>query len=551
VTWGALVTLIGGAGFARLVLGWSWDLAFLFGALVIVTGPTVVGPLVNQLRLKPKVATVLEAEGVLIDPIGAIVAVLVLEIVLAPNVDSITAGAVDLIFRLGFGAAMGVAAGYALAWLLARRTWVPEGHENIFVLAAVLLLFNGCDAIITHSGILAVTVAGVVVGNRPSLADRDLREFKDQLTVLLIGLLFVMLAADVRFDDVVALGLGGMLVVGALVLVVRPLGVAIATAGSDYSVRERAFVAWIAPRGIVAAAIASVVGASLEREGTEGSVELRALVFLTIAGTVVLAGLTAAPIGRWLGVRLPGRDVIAILGANALGLVLGRALRDGGRSVVFIDSNPQSCRAAEEAGFNVVYGNAVQERTLQRARFETVTATVALTPNPTLNGVFGTRSRELFGVPRALLATLNPEEGLVAEAIERGTASLVFDGPHDVERWDVRSRRGDVEIEQRRYREPPRESDGETGGALASVGLGERAILIALLRNGEIEPFHSAIVPKKGDEVTVAIHTPEREEAYRALEARGYWELPQMVEGGAEGEAGSATERETQSDPTT
>lgn len=542
VTWGALVTLIGGAGFARLILGWSWDLAFLFGSLVIVTGPTVIGPLVNQLRLKPKVATVLEAEGVLIDPVGAIVAVLVLEIVLAPNVDSVAAGGLDLLFRLGFGAAMGVAAGYALAWLLARRTWVPEGHENIFVLAAVLLLFNGCDAIITHSGILAVTVAGVVVGNRPSLADRDLREFKDQLTVLLIGLLFVMLAADVRFDDVVALGLGGMLVVAALVLVVRPMGVAIATAGSDYTLRERAFVAWIAPRGIVAAAIASVVGASLERDGADGSVELRAMVFLTIACTVVLAGLTAAPVGRWLGVRLPGRNVIAILGANALGLVLARALRDGGRSVVFIDSNPQSCRAAEEAGFNVVYGNAVQERTLQRARFENVVATVALTPNPTLNGVFGTRSRELFGVPRALLATLNPEEGLVAEAIERGSASLVFDGPHDVERWDVRYRRGDVEIEQRRYREPAKEAGDDDGTeALASVGMGERAILIALLRGGVTEPFHSGIVPKKGDEVTVAIHTPEREEAYRALEARGYWELPQMLDEDPDGAAGDET----------
>jgi len=557
ITWGALVTLAGGAVAARSFLGWTWELAFLFASLVIVTGPTVINPLVNQLRLKPKVATLLEAEGVLIDPIGAIVAVLVLEIVVAPNVDSMAAGGLDLLLRLGFGASMGVAAGAALAWLLARRTWVPEGHENIFVLAAVLLLFNGCDAVITHSGILAVTVAGVVVGNRPSLADRDLREFKDQLTVLLIGLLFVMLAADVRFDDVLRLGTGGVLVVAALVFVVRPLGVVLATAGSDYTWSERFFIGWIAPRGIVAAAVAAVVGASLEREGMAGSTELRALVFLTIACTVLLAGLTAAPVGRWLDVRLPGRSVIAILGANALGLELARALRAGDRSVVFIDSNPQSCRAAEEAGFAVVFGNAVQERTLQRARFENVVATVALTPNATLNGVFGSRSHQLFGVPRALLATLHPEEGLVGEAIERGSASLVFDGPHDVERWDVRHRRGDVEIERRRYREvsQPTAEAGEpastsapaatptpTPAASATAALGERAILIALHRGGSVEPFHTGIKPKKGDEVTVAIHTPEREEAYRALEALGYWEMPKMVdvEGGAGRRGGEA-----------
>ncbi len=539
ITWGALVTLVGGAVFARAFLGWDWSTSFLFASLVIVTGPTVIGPLVSQLRLRSRVATVLEAEGVLIDPIGAIVAVLVLELVMAPNVDSIAMGGLSLVMRLGFGAGMGVAAGFALAWLLGRRNFVPEGHENIFALASVLLLFNGCDAVVSHSGILAVTIAGVVVGNRETLVDRDLREFKDQLTVLLIGLLFVLLAADVRFDDVARLGWSGVAVVAALVLIVRPLGVFISTLGSDLGTRERLFIAWIAPRGIVAAAVAAVVASSLDEAGMPGGTDLRALVFLTIACTVVLAGLTAAPIGRLLGVRLPGRSVIAILGANHVGLALGRALREGDRSVVFVDSNPQSCRVAEEAGFSVVFGNALQERTLQRARFENVASTVALTPNATLNNVFGARGRELFSVPKALLAVRQPDLGLVREAMERGHAAIVFEGPHDVERWDVRCRRGDVEFERRRYREPAAsEEDPDESETSAPTGLGEKAMVLTLHRGSRAEPFQTDLALTKGDEVTVAIHTPEREDALRALEAMGLWEMPVMVdrEGDADGD---------------
>ena len=244
------------------------------------------------------------------------------------------------------------------------------------MLAAVLLLFEGCSQIVPHSGLLAVTLAGVVVGNLRTRVDRDLREFKDQITVLLIGLLFVLLAADVRVDDVRALGWGGLAVVGALIFVIRPINVWLSTASSDLSVRERAFIAWVAPRGIVAAAVASVVAGALESNGLEGGAELRALVFLTIAATVLLAGLTAGPVARLLKLRLPGRETVAILGAQGLGLALARALREAGTPVVLLDSNPQNCRRAEEEGLPVVFGNALEERTLQRARFEVVGAAV-------------------------------------------------------------------------------------------------------------------------------------------------------------------------------
>ena len=256
VTWGALLTAVAGAIAVSLVFSWGVVTSLLFGTLVVVTGPTVIGPIVQQLRLRPRVATVLEAEGVLIDPVGAILAVLMLEVALAPGGETLAESVTDLLLRIGFGAGAGAVAGFAMALLLRVRRIVPEGFGNIFVLSSVLLLAAGCDVVVSESGIMAVVIAGVVVGNMRTRYDRDLREFKDQLTVLLIGLLFVMLAADVRYEQVVGLGLAGLAVVATLVLIVRPLGVWLSTLGSDLSVRERLFISWVAPRGIIAAAIA-------------------------------------------------------------------------------------------------------------------------------------------------------------------------------------------------------------------------------------------------------------------------------------------------------
>jgi NhaP-type Na+/H+ or K+/H+ antiporter len=530
VTWGALITLGLGTLATHWLMEWTWPIAVLFASLITVTGPTVVGPLVSGLRLRPRVATVLEAEGVLIDPVGAILAVLVLELVLSPSFDSVAISGLDLMMRVGFGAGAGAIAGYLIAAMLRVRRLVPEGHENIFVLTMVLLLFQSCELVLPYSGILAVTIAGVTVGNLRILVERDLREFKDQLSVMLIGLLFVMLAADVRFEQVRALGIEGLAVVATLILVVRPIGVWLSTLGSDLTTRERLFISWIAPRGIVAAAVASIVSGALEQEGMAGGLEIRALVFLTIACTVVLAGLTAAPIGSWLGVRLPGRDIVAILGADAIGLELGKALRDGGRQVVFLDSNPQNCRVVEELGFNVVFGNAIQERTMQRARFESVLTAVALTGNKTLNGVFVRRAREMFDVPQGLVAAAQSDGGLVSEMTERDEASLMFDGLHDIERWEVRSRRGDVEIVRRRYREVKKPADGEADPSTDISASGERYMILAIHRADRALPMHVGFRLAKGDEATIAVHRPELAEAIRALEERGWWQIPEMVD---------------------
>ncbi|HIF94505.1 MAG TPA: hypothetical protein EYQ60_15500 [Myxococcales bacterium] len=530
ITVGAVITLVGGAVAVHAWIGWGVMESLLFGALVVVTGPTVVGPLVSELRLKPRVSTVLEAEGVLIDPIGAILAVVILRLALAGDPGSLVleqSGAG--LARIAIGLAFGIVAGFGLARMLRISTLLPEGLENVSVLSGVLLLYAGAEALLSHSGVLAVTVAGVVVGNTRTPVERDLREFKDQLTVMLIGLLFVILAADVRFEQVAALGWAGMGVVATLVFVVRPIVVWLCTLGSELDRGERLFIAWVAPRGIVAAAIASLVAADLERAGLPGGSELRALVFLTIAVTVTLAGLTAGPIGNLLGVRLRKRDTVAILSAQALGMALAEELRRGDVPVILLDSNPAGVRRAQEAGFAVIYGNALQESVMSRARFGFVRTVVSLTANRTLNSVFVTRARDRFGVPNGLVATSESRVGLVSEQVESGRAKIVFEGPHDVERWDVRGRRGDMSVEHFTFRTPQEESEDKATTTTHSGGLDERFVILAVEREGETFVTDGDWVFRDEDKAAIALHLPERDDALRVLADRG-WELGQVEE---------------------
>ncbi len=560
VTLGALTTLLGATVAVRVLLEWPWALCFLFGSLVVVTGPTVVTPLLRDLRLRPRTQTVLEAEGVLIDPIGAILAILVLNLALVPAAETFASEVLDLMLRLGFGISAGLVGGFLIGWLLRFPVLVPQGYENIVTLASVFLIFQGSDLIVSQSGILAVTVAGVVVGNLKTPVDRDLREFKDQLTVLLVGLLFILLAADVAWTDVRALGWQAAGVIAALVLVVRPLNVWLSTLGSDLSVKERAFIGWIAPRGIVAAAIASLTAAALEDKQVPGGPQLQALVFLTIAGTVVLAGVTARPLASLLGLRLPRRDRVAILGAQGLGLALGAELQKGGVPVVFLDSDPKRCRQAEEQGFPVVFGDALQERTLLRAHIGLVGTAIGITHNDHLNSLFIGQARTLFEVPKGLVAIDALDKKDIPEHVKLHHGEVLFEGPHDSERWDVRLRHGDVSIEHFLFHPPPKPKEepkpetAEEAKAKEDTGVGpveedrkedaeppppapakplagkpgksvgERFVILTVTRGEQIAPMTMGYEAKEGDRASVAVYAPEREEAYRLLTEMGWSE---------------------------
>jgi NhaP-type Na+/H+ or K+/H+ antiporter len=252
VTLGAVVTWMGGAFAAAWIMGWDTRHAILFGSLVIVTGPTVVAPLLRRIRVRRNLQTILEAEGVFIDAIGAIIAVVAFDIVFVGDVSGIGAGALSVLGRLGTGALIGIVSGGLMMLLLSSRRVIPAGMEKVFTLTLAWATFQVSNAVQPDSGILAVIVAGVMAANVAQETTRGVREFKEQLTVMMVGMLFVLLAAQVRVSDVTSLGWRGVGVVAALMFVVRPLGVLACTTNSGLTWREKAFLP-IAPRGIVAA----------------------------------------------------------------------------------------------------------------------------------------------------------------------------------------------------------------------------------------------------------------------------------------------------------
>ena len=515
LTIGALITGIGGALAARMIMGWDWRLAALFGSLVIVTGPTVVTPLLRRIRVTHRVETVLEAEGVFIDAIGAVVALVTLQVVISPAVGGVALGALDVFLRLGFGVAAGGFIGVLLALLLRVKRVVPEGLENVLTLSIALALFQVSNAILPESGITSVTAAGLVVGNMRTHVGEDLREFKEQLTVLFIGMLFVLLAADVRMDEVRALGLPGILTVLCLMLVVRPLNVAASTLGSDLTLKERTFIAWLSPRGVVAAAIASLFAQDIAAFGIPGGDGLRALVFLVIAVTVLVQGLTGGLVASALGLRRPSHQGTIVLGANELGHVLGSLLRDYGEDVVFVDHNPNACHVVEQDRFKVVYGNPLEERTLQRARIEDRASLVAVSRSDELNYIVGKDAVERYGMRQVFIAASRAQSTVKPKMIREIGARTLFGEPRDLELWSLRLRRETAVVQVCRVTAAPEGDAPITAPANILLPL-------VVVRKGKATAFHDAAGLKQDDRIHVAVFVEQRKEAQAWFEERGW-----------------------------
>jgi NhaP-type Na+/H+ or K+/H+ antiporter/Trk K+ transport system NAD-binding subunit len=535
VTVGAIVTAVGATVAARALMGWGWRESTLFGVLVIVTGPTVVTPLVRRIGLARNLRTVLEAEGVFIDAVGALVAVVTLEIVVQPGGQALLAGAASLGLRLGFGLVAGLAGGILMALPLRVGPAVPEGLENVLTLSLVVALFQASNAILPESGILAVIIAGVVVGNVKTHAQRSLLEFKEQLTVMLVGMLFVLLAADVRLYQVHDLGVPGLLTVGALMLLVRPATVLASTAGAPLSWREKAFLSWLAPRGIVAAAVASLFQQSMTAAGLAGGREIRALVFLVIAATVVLQGLTGGLVASLLGLRRRMDAGWVIVGAHGLGRALGRALRDTGEEAVLVDSDPDAVRSAGEEGFRTVFGGQLERRTLLRSEPDTRRGYVALTAREGVNLLFARKVREEYKVARVLVA-LDRTRGEVepGHAREAGCVTL-FGAKRDLGPWIARCEAGAAETARWRAGEPPK------GGERTPLQDSPEELLLPLvaIRGDDAAPVDEATRVRAGDEVVWLVSADRAAEARAWLEARGW----QPARGGEGGETAAARDR--------
>ncbi len=401
VTQGTLITLLGGSMAAHWLGEFPWNIAFLYASIVVVTGPTVVGPLLKQINVDRQVATILEGEGVLIDPVGAILAFVVLDTILNGDADPINAIA-GLLMRLGVGAAIGGAGGYLMSLIFKRADFLSFELKNLAVLAILWSLFTLSQMIRSESGVMTTVVAGAVFANSSVPEERLLRSFKGQLTILSVSVLFILLAADLSIASVFALGWGSLFTVLVLMFVVRPINILLCTWNSDLNWRQKMFLSWVAPRGIVAASVASFFAISLTQRGINGGDSIKALVFLTIIMTVICQGLTAGWVARWLQITSKDATGAVIVGCNPLSLLIARFFQERGENVVMIDTDPQYLVQAEAQNLRVIASSALDAAVLEEAGLGSMGTFLAMTSNGEVNFVLAQRAAEEFNPPRVL-----------------------------------------------------------------------------------------------------------------------------------------------------
>ena len=400
ITIGALVTWVIVGVAAHWIMGFSWLISALFGAVVIVTGPTVIVPMLRSVRPIPKLANILRWEGIAIDPIGALMAVLTYEFILV-SVEHDAIGHVVRVFLQAVlaGGVCGILAGFILGKLLSKNL-LPEYLQNLATLSLVLVSFSVSNALQHESGLIAVTVMGMWLANKSDVNIHPILNFKEHLSLLLISVLFILLAARIDLGQLAQIGGQALLMLLVLQFIARPAKIWISTVGLNLSWRERGLLAWIAPRGIVAAAISAIFAERLLAVGYEEAALLVPLTFSMIIGTVVLQSSTARLLARWLGVAEPPPRGYLIVGANAFSIALAKELVKRELRCVVVDSSWENIRQARMEGLETFYGNPVSDHTDTLLDLSGLRGLLALSRQRYVNMMSAIHYRADFGADR-------------------------------------------------------------------------------------------------------------------------------------------------------
>ena len=422
ITLGALVTFIGAAITTHYIFSLSWEISFLFSAVIIVTGPTVITPILRNIPLKKDVSAILKWEGILIDPIGALVAVLVFEFISVGAGGEFTKTAfVEFGKIVLFGSTFGFTFAHALNFAINRK-WIPHYLLNVFALASVLGVFVLSDSFAHESGLLAVVVMGMVLGNSKSLYLKELLYFKESLSILLISILFILLSANINMEDLwLIYNWQTAILFTIVVFVLRPIGVFLSTRNSSLKLNEKLFISWVGPRGIVAAGIASLFGLKLVNMGIKGAEYITPLVFMIVLGTVLLNATTARLFARITGVFLKKSEGFLIIGASDISRLIGRYLEKNEKHVVLIDSNHTNISKAKEIGLEAINNNIYSDTLVDNIELNDLGFLMALTGSSDINKYAIKKFRNKYGANGAYRLiteeemndlTNNPQEGL-------------------------------------------------------------------------------------------------------------------------------------------
>ncbi|MGM0635341.1 MAG: cation:proton antiporter [Bacteroidota bacterium] len=386
ITVAVIITFVGAGVAAHFILDLSWQISLLFSALIIVTGPTVISPILRNIPLKKDVSAILKWEGILIDPVGALVAVLVYEFIAAGQGEAYTTTAlVDFGKIVLFGSTFGFTFAYGLTFLIKKKV-IPNYLMNVFTLATVLGVFVLADNFAHESGLLAVVVMGIIMGNTDLPNFKELLYFKESLSVLLISILFILLAANINMQDLyMVFSWDVLLLFGVVVFVVRPLGVFLSSMKSGLSFREKLFISWVGPRGIVAAGIASLFGIKLASQGIPYAEMITPLVFMIVLGTVLLNATTARPFAKLIGVYLEDSNGVLIVGSSSFSRIIAKYLKDNNRNVIIVDNNNSNIQAAKKMGIEAINANVYSDELIDNIELSDIGYLMALTGNSAVN----------------------------------------------------------------------------------------------------------------------------------------------------------------------
>jgi NhaP-type Na+/H+ or K+/H+ antiporter len=446
ISLGSLITFLCAAPAVHYLFNLSWEISFLFSALIIVTGPTVITPILRNIPLKRDVSAVLKWEGILIDPIGALVAVLVFEFISVEGGSTFTKTALMEFGKIVlFGSTFGFTIAHALNFSMNKK-WIPHYLLNVFSLAAVLGVFVLSDSFAHESGLLAVVVMGMVLGNSNSPYLKELLYFKESLSVLLISILFILLSANINMEELYLIyNWKTAILFTIVVFIIRPLGVFLSTRKSSLQFNEKLFISWVGPRGIVAAGIASLFGIKLAKEGVDGAEYITPLVFMIVLGTVLLNATTARLFARIVGVFLKKSEGILIVGASDVSRLIGQYLVKNNRHVVLIDSNKTNIAKAQEMNLDAlnvdIYSNTLDDN----IELNDIGYVMALTASSDINKYAIQKFRKQFGENGAFRlitkeevkdVSNNPKEGLFSHTDDFGLLTNVaknYPSIHEIE----------------------------------------------------------------------------------------------------------------------
>jgi NhaP-type Na+/H+ or K+/H+ antiporter len=383
LTIGVLITWLCTALAVRLLFGYSYTFSLLAGSVIIVTGPTVIKPILQRIKVKENIHNILQWESVLIDPLGVFVAIFCFDLFLVQ--EFMLKYILLFVYRMAVGIVLGIIGGHGIAWLIEKRRVIPEEETNIFVFSSVLLIFGASEFLVSNSGILTVIVAGLVLGIEKTNRLRKIKQFKSEISELSLAVLFILLAANLNLHNFLIVGAKGLILVAVVLYVIRPVNIALSARGTKLTLREGILLSWIAPRGVVAASMASLFTLQMKKHGIDNAF-LETFTFTLIIVSVVVHGSTAGLVARLLKLKETRQKLWLIVSSNMFSRSLGEFIKDvTGQKCIFVDTNADAVEEAKVAGFEGINMSALQVDTFPTEIISNVENLIALTDNHDLN----------------------------------------------------------------------------------------------------------------------------------------------------------------------